>query len=135
MSTLEKLAKRSVQQGDCWVWTGAQTDGYGVVWVEARTQLAHRVAYQELVGEVPESLVLDHLCRTRACWNPSHLDPVPNRVNVLRGVRKSGITRCPAGHPYDDANTYLNRAGSRVCRQCGRLRNRAYRAARKGASR
>lgn len=135
MSALQKLAARSVQQGDCWVWTGAKTDGYGVIWVGDRKQLAHRLAYQEFVGEVPNSLVLDHLCRTRACWNPWHLDPVPNRVNILRGDRKSGITHCPAGHLYDEANTYLNRAGSRVCRECGRFRNRAYRASQKGASR
>lgn len=135
MSTLQRLVERSVEQGDCWVWTGATTEGYGRIWDGASVQLTHRVAYRELVAEVPEGLVLDHLCRVPACWNPEHLDPVPNRTNILRGIRKSGITHCPAGHPYDEANTYLNRAGSRVCRECGRRRNRAYRTSRKGASR
>lgn len=34
-------------------------------------------------------------------------------------------TRCPQGHPYDNANTYVSKAGSRMCRHCMRTRARA----------
>jgi len=27
-------------------------------------------------------------------------------------------THCPKGHPYDEANTYINKSGGRECREC-----------------
>jgi HNH endonuclease len=47
---------------------------------------AHHVSYTTHVGEVPEGLQLDHLCRVRACCNPAHLEPVTPLVNVRRGI-------------------------------------------------
>jgi WhiB family redox-sensing transcriptional regulator len=57
----------------------------------------------------------------------------PNRrppldVGIRRGPRPGSGDRCPAGHPYEDANTY--RHGSRqVCRTCQLARVRARRLA------
>ena len=66
--------------------------------------MAHRVAYTQCVGPIGEGLVLDHLCRNRACVNPWHLEEVTQRVNILRGhhavadnYRKD---KCPQGHLY-----------------------------------
>ena len=59
-------------------------------------------------------------------------EPVTDRVNILRG---SGIaaecaakTHCPAGHPYDEANTIVtpSRPNARYCRECNRIRGREY---------
>lgn len=36
--------------------------------------------------------------------------------NIRRGT--SLIIACPSGHPYNDANTYLDRFGRRKCRPC-----------------
>lgn len=74
--------------GPCWVWTGyLNADGYGVTGVgpSGKTDLAHRVAYMEFVGPIPEGKELDHLCRNRACARWSHLEPVTHAVNVKRG--------------------------------------------------
>lgn len=30
-------------------------------------------------------------------------------------------THCPAGHPYDEANTIIRASGRRRCRECDRL--------------
>ena len=47
----------------------------------------------------------------------------PVDVGVVRGPRPGSRARCPAGHAYDEANTY--RYGSRrVCRICHRARVR-----------
>ncbi|MHB1670426.1 endonuclease domain-containing protein [Thiomonas sp.] len=35
-------------------------------------------------------------------------------------------THCPAGHPYDEANTYLDSRGRQHCRVCRRQRSREY---------
>jgi hypothetical protein len=44
-------------------------------------------------------------------------------------------THCPAGHPYDDANTYVNPKGWRCCRLCQRESRRRWQArARKALS-
>jgi hypothetical protein len=61
--------------------------------------------------------------------NPQHLEPVTRKVNLARGeiharrkAQSLTITHCPQGHPYSGDNLSINRAGSRVCRECKRSR-------------
>lgn len=82
--------------GPCWLWTGNLTDGYGRFSAEDRMWPAHRWAYATFVGEPPAELVMDHLCRVRACVNPSHLEPVTNAENLRRGFGTS-IARAAKG--------------------------------------
>src|SRR5271167_976762 len=77
----------------CWLWKGFLHNGYGHIrdknW---KIQLAHRVAYELLVGPIPVGLTIDHLCHNtddtckggstcphRECVNPAHLEPVTKR--------------------------------------------------------
>jgi hypothetical protein len=83
---------------ECWPWTGhLQPNGYGTFGMRG-TRLAHRIAYQYVIGPIPVGLVLDHLCHTadpqcadtnecphRRCCNPEHLEPVTQRENIARG--------------------------------------------------
>jgi transcription elongation factor Elf1 len=75
-------------------------------------------------------MVLDHICRNRACVNPGHLRVVTPKQNVLENsLGRTAInkckTHCPKGHPFDDENTF--RAGTqRQCRECGRIRHRKH---------
>lgn len=50
--------------------------------------MAHRLIYTMLIGEIPEGMVLDHLCRNRRCVNPHHLEPVTVKENTHRGEAK-----------------------------------------------
>jgi hypothetical protein len=114
------------QTADCWLWRGAVGyDGYGRTSDLQRRMMAHRVAYEMLVGPIPAGLVLDHLCRVRHCVNPAHLEPVTQRENIRRGAglaaRNASKTHCPRNHPYDEANTAY-RQGYRHCRACERDR-------------
>jgi hypothetical protein len=113
----------------CWRWTGRHNpDGYGWIGREG----AHRYVYRLLIGEIPVGLVIDHVrsrgCVFRDCLNVSHMEPVTNAANILRGdsfsARNARKTHCDNGHPFDLANTYAYK-GRRDCRSCGRLRVRA----------
>lgn len=110
----------------CWLWAGAVTgNGYATLDIDRRTRLAHRWYWEHVNGPVPEGLHLDHLCRTRHCVNPDHLEPVAPAENVRRGRKvERERTHCPQGHPYSGDNLKIDARGHRKCRTCNRERNR-----------
>lgn len=78
--------------GPCWIWTGnTMKDGYTHFKVSGKTVKAHRFSYELLIGAIPDNLALDHLCRIRNCVNPSHLEPVTQQVNILRGDGRAAL--------------------------------------------
>jgi hypothetical protein len=139
---------------ECWPWQGmiGKTGSYGVLTVARRKIYAHRVAYELLVGPIPDGLTLDHLCHTRdttcpggkacvhrRCVNPAHLEPVSGRINRLRGRSMPALnaakTHCKHGHPFDAANTYVDKHGHRDCRTCITDAQRRYNARKKQEAR
>lgn len=114
----------------CWEWTAYRNRfGYGRFGMDGEVVLAHRVAYEMLVGPIPDGLSLDHLCRNRGCVRPDHLEPVTAAENVLRGTgwagRNARKTHCPRSHPLAGDNLMRNRHSQRLCRECARERNHA----------
>lgn len=118
----------------CWLWVGAITGerGYGSLFVNGRTSVAHRVAFTAAFGSPAPGLLLDHRCRVRCCVNPHHLEAVTKQVNTLRGVGASAVNAaraaCINGHPFDAFNTRTGRNHrgnpNRRCRACERDRAR-----------
>jgi len=127
----------------CWLWTGSTNHhGYGNTSAgrKGKTALAHRFSYEALVGPIQPGLQLDHLCRTRACVNPAHMEPVTAGENTRRGrtgeatrARILARTHCPAGHAYEGDNLYVAPSGFRGCRACHRERELARYHARKAS--
>ena len=111
----------------CWEWQGSKyPNGDGQCYMPGMTRYAHKVSYIQCIGEVPEGLDLDHLCRNRLCVNPAHLEPVTRQTNVLRGIgfipEKARATHCNYGHEYTEINTYRAPNQTRHCKICRRRR-------------
>jgi hypothetical protein len=109
------------------LWRGhGISSGYGmfnVVVAGKRTQvLAHRWAYEECWGPIPEGLEISHLCRQKRCVNPDHLKAVTRQENVWRSHGATAKTFA-CGHPRTPENTRMS-LGSPVCRQCAQRRSR-----------
>ncbi len=78
----------------CWLWTGTRVNGYGTLTVNGRPgQKAHRLAYQEFVGLIPDDMHVLHRCDNRACINPAHLFLGTNGDNVADKVKKGRQSR------------------------------------------
>jgi hypothetical protein len=133
-SLTELLDARTQKTPTCWLWIGnLGVTGYGYMSYQNVTYRAHRLAYMSANGPIPEGLVLDHLCRTRNCVNPDHLEPVTQLVNVMRGesfgATMARRTHCVHGHEFNPKNTRVDRIGRRHCRPCEAARMRRKRAA------
>ena len=117
------------ERGGCWEYPRNQ-NGYGLFSFKRRTLPAHRFAYEDMVAEIPDGLVLDHLCRNRSCVRPDHLDPVPHAENVRRGVGPTAQnhkkTHCVNGHEFTPDNTYPKAGGGRNCVVCAKRRAREH---------
>jgi hypothetical protein len=128
MSDRQRFFKNiKIGKDGCWEWQLSRNHGgYGQFVVgsrmdkSARYVLAHRWAYEEFVCEMDPSLQTDHLCRNRACVNPSHLEAVTNQENVDRGL-KAKQSKCKYGHPMSGDNLYIRPDGvRRACKECKR---------------
>lgn len=114
----------------CWLWTANTLRGYGTFRADRRTHRAHRLAWELARGPIPPGLVVDHLCRVKRCVNPSHLEVVPQAINVRRGLRpitpnhNTAKTHCVRGHSFSGDNLLVKLDGTRSCRACQRMRRR-----------
>lgn len=85
-----RVLARTDRSTGCWVFMGPVTriGGYGRIRDGRKTRMAHVVVYEAMVGPVPEGLQLDHVfdrgCRSKACVNPDHLEPVTTAENQRR---------------------------------------------------
>lgn len=114
----------------CWLWLKSLSgSGYGRFCINGIRLLAHRISYKHFKGEIPEGLIIDHLCKIPNCVNPDHLDAVTQKINVLRGdsfaLTNKLKTHCSNGHEFTDENTRIwvksNGAEKRKCRMCAYL--------------
>lgn len=144
LGDLLERAKSDPELADmCWPWPQTVSpSGYAYVSIAGVSVLAHRLVHEVLVGPIPEGHHVDHRCHDpkacsggmacphRACANPRHLRAVkPGENNSAERSAVTARETCPAGHLYDDENTYVAPGGGKACRAC--VRRNGLRAAKK----
>lgn len=82
------LSNASIVDG-CWVWSGAtNNDGYGVVSLNGKMWMTHRLAYVAWRRPIKDGLLVCHSCDNPACINPEHLWTGTHSDNSLDMVAK-----------------------------------------------
>jgi hypothetical protein len=141
--------------GDCWAWSRAhfKKTGYAMFSIRGRNgkwrpTVAHRIAYELYIAEIPAGLDIDHLCQNRRCVNPWHMEPVTRGENTRRGWVAAGYAaksrpatqqprpgppnwamtpdwdgRCQRGHLITPETTVVRKNGKHECRSCVRERD------------
>jgi hypothetical protein len=115
------------------MWVGSfNRNGYGRYREGGRYVMAHRAAHELRAGKkVRKGLVVDHLCRNRACIE--HTEAVSPKVNTLRGEGPTAAnarrTHCEK-HGCRLVRSACGPPGTkrqRRCPECAREHKRAYR--------
>lgn len=132
---LKKIVdKFQPQDNGCWHHpTKPTAKGYGqtrIGWPITRTMLMHHLSWIYYRGDIPQGMVLDHLCHDpavcaggntcehRRCVNPEHLQLVTSRENSQKTVRLLKFrTHCKHGHDLTN-NIYEYAGGKRGCATC-----------------
>lgn len=81
---------------------------------------AHRVAWEERHGPIPDGLELHHVCENPACVNVDHLRLVARsehqRIHRNTDTCKNGL------HAMTEENILWSSRGERLCRACNNAR-------------
>lgn len=110
---------------NCWLWTGGKgRNAKGGGWYGrfrgpgSRMVASHRFSW-EMVNGPTDAQAVDHRCRVTLCVNPDHLEPVSDRINILRGTAPTAINArkevCRNGHPF---NRTSPNGRHRYCQTC-----------------
>lgn len=135
--------RTKVTDAGCWEWqlqrvTAVHGRGgpYGSALdpVTKKPTGAHRLAYRELVGSIPDGYEIDHTCLNTVCCNPEHLEAVTPAENKRRthergraqnqNTTKTECGKC--GEPYTTEHTRGDGRKFRGCEPCYKAYQRAY---------
>lgn len=119
--TLPDTFHAKTRPSDCIVWTGAlNSRGYGCFAIQGKSYLAHRVAYEDAHGPIPDGMTIDHLCSQKRCVNPDHLEVVTRGENNRRGHSlEVGMFCHGGGHLIEStADLHLRPNGLKECLRC-----------------
>jgi len=112
---------------DCILWHKSyRENGYGQTFFQGKVTKAHRAAWIKVNGEIPNDMVIDHMCGNRGCVNVEHLRVVTPLENIMSGKwNRDNRDTCPKGHFNTVKNTMVRKNGKRECSECNRIRSRA----------
>lgn len=79
-----------VQKGKgCWKWLSATIqNGYGVFYLNGKTEYAHRLAWEMKNGPIPAGKEICHSCDIKTCVNPRHMFLGTRQDNMQDAISK-----------------------------------------------
>jgi hypothetical protein len=78
----------------CWLWTAGTRKGYGRIAIGRTSIYAHRFAFSEAYGVIPDGLFVCHRCDVPLCVRPDHLFLGTPRDNIRDSVAKGRHSSC-----------------------------------------
>jgi hypothetical protein len=113
----------------CVDWPKVNVRGYGYGTFGGVAMTAHRAAYIETYGPIPEELPEDgsrqwevhHRCENKACVNPDHLVLLSAKQHKQIHYRTG---YCKRGHALEGANLRITPQGYPQCKACHAWRQR-----------
>lgn len=123
------------QENGCWWYKGAPNrKGYAetrIGWPTTKHILIHRLSWIYYKGDIPDGMVLDHICHDpaickggvtcehRRCVNPDHLQVVTPTENGQRTVRLLKYrTHCAKGHNLENNTIQFPSRTTTICHTC-----------------
>lgn len=79
-----------VDSSGCWFFGAGKRNDYAYFTFEGCSIAAHRYAYEQVVGAIPDGMLIDHKCRQKACVRPSHLRVATTKQNAENQSPRSG---------------------------------------------
>jgi len=123
------------QENGCWWYKGVPNrKGYAqtrIGWPVTKPILIHRLSWIYYKGDIPDGMVLDHICHDpavckggitcehRRCVNPDHLQIVTPTENGQRTVRLLKYrTHCTKGHSLENNTIQFPSRTTTICHTC-----------------
>lgn len=118
----------------CLIWQGALVEGraFGRLPGERPKRIA-RAVYERIHGPQGPDVAVRLTCGRQDCCELEHMATSTRGAAILAGTgpcaENARKTSCKRGHPFDEANTYVDPSGRRRCRVCTRRMENAWLAA------
>lgn len=114
-----RLDQKTNKTDSCWLWEGPVAGiGYGYLYFEGKMRGTHVLSYERYKGNIPEGMVIDHMCHVKTCVNPDHLRLATRSQNsqnkpAPQSNNTSGFTGVYYYKSRDKYTSYIEVGGKR----------------------